>query len=90
MEEIKNNNHQNHEHCEMCSHHDCGKNKMCGMGFCGYNMKHRVLRWILGILIIFLLLWLGMRIGEFKAMCGSGFNRVGLYNQVGGFGPGMR
>ena len=43
MEEVKNGNHQNHEHCEMCSHHDCGKNKMCGMGFWGYNMKHRVL-----------------------------------------------
>ena len=95
MEEMKNDNHQNCVHCETCPHRDCCKGSMCGvggacrMGFCGHSMmKHRVLRWILGIIIIFALLCLGIKIGEFKALCGSGLYRGGSFNQVLPFGSG--
>lgn len=70
MEEIKNN--------ETCSHKDCCcKNKVCGAGFCANCMKYPVLRWVLGIIIIFLLLGLGIKIGEFKVMCSNGVYRYG-------------
>ena len=95
MDEIKNNQSQNHNHstdhcgCGVCTHKDCGS---CN---CGKNkmlvMKYPVLRWILGIVIIFLVLWLGMKIGEFKAFCESGYH-MGSYRQVqfGDFSPMMR
>jgi hypothetical protein len=85
MEEVKNGNHHDHSHCEACSHDCCGKGNGCGTGFCGRGTKYRILRCVLGVIIIFMLLGLGIKIGEFKTLCGAGFNRVGTYNQAGGF-----
>lgn len=88
MEEMKNGNHQNCPHCEACAHKDCCKGGVCsagmcgGMGFRGCGMRHRVLRWILGIIIIAALLTIGMKLGEFKTMCGAGLYRGGSFNQT--------
>jgi hypothetical protein len=80
MEEIKNENHHDHSHCGMCPHKE-SCHQMCAMGGCG-GMRFRVLRWVLGIIIILLSIWLGTKIGEFKIMCGGGMYGGGAFHQT--------
>lgn len=69
--------------CEGCMH-----------GFCGGG--HGALRWVIGALILIMIFWMGMRIGELKSeMYGDyGYGRYGNQTRMmrGGYnvyGPGM-
>ena len=70
---------------------NCGR--YCGGACCGYDQwPHYVLRWVLGIAIILLAFWLGMRVGEFKGEVwgwggGSRFYHGGMMRGYGNFGP---
>ena len=44
----------------------CGGGKMGSMCGCGNWSRHHILRWFLGIVIIFIVFWTGMQIGELK------------------------
>ena len=73
-----NKNPQQHESgcsCGMCSsHHGC-----CF----GHHGRYLWLRWLLGILILVVTFWLGMKVGEFKGGMygygGFGGHRMGAY-----------
>ena len=47
---------------------------ICGLGS---NWQYHLLRWIFGIVIIFIVFWVGMQVGEIKSSLegGSGFSR---------------
>jgi len=76
MEEVKKENHQGCP-CDNCPHKDhckmgtCGAGMCGGMGFHGCGMRRfRILRLIIGIIIVAALIGLGMKMGELKTMCG--------------------
>ena len=51
--------------CHMCEGHDCYT--------CGYHQRHLLLRWLLGLLIIVLVFWIGFKLGEFKGAYIDGY-----------------
>lgn len=55
MEEIKDHNHG-------C----CNK---CEGGFHGHSMKYHILRKIILLVVIIIAVWVGIRLGELKAIC---------------------
>jgi|GEM_PF-1282679 hypothetical protein len=56
--------------CKMCGH---------GMCHCGCGHRHFWLRWLLGLIILLVVFWLGVKVGEFKGAFGRGFGRNGSY-----------
>jgi hypothetical protein len=58
MEEMKKDMGTNQQHPAGCS---C---KMCGCG-CGHG-RHMILRWVLGLVILLIVFWVGVKVGEFK------------------------
>jgi hypothetical protein len=58
-----------HSHC--CGH--CGAFGMCGMHG---GHRHGLLRLLLGIVILLIVFWLGLKVGEFRGE----FGRFGGYN----------
>ena len=66
-----------HEHCAECEMHH------------GYH-RYFFLRWVLGIVIILIVFWLGLKIGEFKGYFESDFGYSTGFHQSGfRMGPGM-
>lgn len=72
------------EPCSMCRKYGC-------------SHRHYALRWILGLIILAIVFWLGIKLGEFKGAFGGyyggyfgerhmRFNRPMMYGQ---WGPGM-
>lgn len=67
--------------CEVCkSHH--------GTDCCGpYHYPFRILRWVLGLLIIFIVFSVGVKIGEFKGSIegdwGYGYGHRGMMIRYG-------
>ncbi len=55
---------------------------MCQCVMCGG--RYRVVRWILGLVVILGAFWVGVKVGELKAL-----RRSGYYGFRGGMGPGM-
>lgn len=55
------------------------------------HMGHYGMRWILGIVILLLVFWLGMKLGEFKSIVESNYGFGGYGNMMyrSGMGPGM-
>lgn len=45
-----------------------------GMGMHRYGLGFMVLRLLLGLLILLIVFWLGVKIGEFKGMVGYGYD----------------
>jgi hypothetical protein len=70
---MEKNNKESRETCENCQ--DC-----CGCGghYHGFH-KYFVLRWVLGIVILIIVFWLGMKIGEFKGYFENNFGGVGYH-----------
>ncbi len=60
-------------------HCGCGNGMGCGCHG-GRHMKYCLLRWVLGILIITFVFWMGMKIGEFKGEFEGGY---GMHGQRG-------
>lgn len=64
----------------------------CGMNGCCHEQwhggRHILLRWLLGLLIMFVIFSIGIKIGEFKASYGLGdtYGTSGRYNMMHGFG----
>jgi hypothetical protein len=61
----------------------CGGKCGCGCGngwHGGHHMKFVLLRWVLGILIITFVFWMGMKIGEFTGQFEGGY---GMHGQRG-------
>ena len=47
-----------------------------------YN-RHIILRWCLGIVVLMLVFWLGLKVGEFKELVNTGFNfNMPMYNRM--------
>jgi hypothetical protein len=60
------------KHAEGCDCYACKGQKMCGMyGHCCGGHRHVLLRWLLGLLILVIVFWLGVKIGEFKGAFGG-------------------
>src|SRR3989338_3333903 len=74
MEESKKDqNHGGHmcPHCSSGGRHDHTGGSWCGnWGSCG---KHFLLRWVLGLFILFSVFWLGIKVGELKNILRSEF-----------------
>ena len=68
MDEIKQDSHMVCN-CPMCR----------GMGRYGHG--HWVLRWLLGLVILFLVFWFGVKIGELKSGFGYGYEHHGMMMQ---------
>lgn len=66
-------------------HNQCGG---CDGGFCGGG--HGALRWVIGIVVLMLVFWMGMRIGEIKSEMYSGgygnYPTRGMMRIQGGYG----
>ena len=66
----------------------CGPMCMCGCG-CGWPRGHRMFRVILGLIILALVFWVGVKVGEFKTMIernsayGFGGYSAGYYPEGG-------
>src|SRR3990167_584383 len=55
-------------------------------GFMGHNHgyhKYFVLRWVLGVVILVIVFWLGIKIGEFKGYLASGMGGYGYGHHRG-------
>lgn len=73
----------------------CQGQGTCKM-WCGGGGHHRLLRWLIGILILIAVFAVGVKLGELKASlgsgCGYGFPRM-MHGQRGGgggfYGPGI-
>jgi len=67
---------------------DCLMCKCCGMAhkaFGGENCgKHRLLRWIIGLLILWAVFALGVKVGELKYTIKDGLRSGGYYGMMGG------
>ena len=50
-------------------------------GGCCHGGKHISLRWILGIIILSLVFWLGFKLGEFKIYIRRGGDNYGYYGR---------
>lgn len=61
--------------CGMCSsHHGC-----C----CGHHGRYIWLRWLLGILILVIVFWVGVKVGEFKGGAyGWGYQSYGSHRMM--------
>ena len=57
-----------------------GKTCTCGCG-CGWQGGHRVFRVILGIIVLIVVLWVGVKIGEYKMIVAQ----YGGYGSRGGY-----
>lgn len=61
------------------------KEKMLPEGWwrsgCCHGGKHILLRWILGIIILSMVFWLGFRLGEFKTYIRGGGDNYGYYGR---------
>lgn len=68
----------------------CGSCGNCSQFHGGHHMKFHLLRWILGIIIIFMIFSFGVKIGEFKSAFegGDGY-RGGRMMRYGGYQPNM-
>ncbi len=66
--------------CESCG--GGGMHGGCCCGYSAYGDRHVVLRLILGIFILMVVFWMGVKIGEIKAMFG-GYGRHGGYGEYG-------
>ena len=101
MKEGMEHNH-NGNNCMFCHGHHCEKCGMCSHcgGFCPHcGGRHMILRWIVGIIILVLVFWMGVKVGELRQVMYSG----GSYGIRGGqymmlrdsgqgtyfYGPGM-
>ncbi len=74
MGENKPSNMGGHGHDHMCSCH-------------GYGHKHFVLRWLLGIVMLVIVFYLGVKVGEFKGELRSAYyGGYGRY-MMEGYGP---
>jgi len=72
----------------------------CGMGAhcacCHGHGRYMVLRWILGLIILAVVFWVGVKIGEFKGSFEYGYGMQyrntmhykGGYGMMGGYGSG--
>ena len=64
------------KHAAGCDCYDCKAQKMCGRccgGHCCGGGRHMLLRWLLGLLILVIVFWLGLKIGEFKGAFGGDY-----------------
>lgn len=67
---------------------DCLMCKCCGMAHKAFGEgcgKHRLLRWIIGLLILWAIFALGVKVGELKYTIKDGL-RGGYYGMMGGYG----
>ncbi len=82
----KNSNNMHPNGC-MCGTCNVGSTGMC-MGMCGYHGhgRHVILRWFLGIFIIFSIFSIGMKVGELQyrieASEGGGYYRMMRYQPM--------
>jgi hypothetical protein len=63
----------------------CGASMSNGCHGCGH-MKYHVLRWALGLIIILVVFWVGLKIGEFKGQFEGqwgGYGHRGMMIQYG-------
>ena len=81
------------KHSEECDCHACKGQKMCGRccgGHCCGGGRHLLLRWLLGLLILVIVFWLGLKIGEFKGVFGGyGGNYSGMPRHMRSFNKPM-
>lgn len=71
------NNKENGEHCDHCCDMHRGY-----MGYYGF-------RWVLGIVVLLMMFWLGMKVGEFKGFVEANYGGFGERNMMYKSGPGM-
>ena len=71
-----------------CQCPGCQHNQM----YCSYHHRHFVLRWLLGLLILVLVFWMGYKLGELRGAFGGsefgsfghGYNRMYMFKGVPG------
>ena len=80
MDEMKKDMGMNHG--PACS---CGSCGMMGRGMCGMCGGRRfwALRWLLGLVILVIVFWLGVKIGEFKGSFEGGYGFYGRMSRHG-------
>lgn len=73
-----------HNHCDMCGHcdHCC---RTHGSMF-GHN---RAMHWLIKIIVLLVVFWVGARFGELSAQARFGYMMGGYGAYDGGYGPGM-
>ena len=73
------------ENNQTTSGHPVGCKCLMCMGICrmcGFGHRYILLRWLLGLLILIVVFWLGMKIGEFKGAFEGGYGmQRGMYFQ---------
>lgn len=77
---------EDNKHNEECCSHCCGIHHLHNM-----DNKYHLLRWLLGIVIILVVFWMGFKLGEFKGYFGSydggyfgrGYGRGMMMNYLG-------
>lgn len=65
---------------------------MCSCGMCMYHRRHMgvfILRWLLGIVILLVVFWVGIQIGEFKAEVRQGYGMSSMHEMGMGSGNDM-
>jgi hypothetical protein len=94
MEESKNTSQINGD--RMCGGKMCagaGTGCTCGCG-CGWAGGHRLFRVILGIVILLVVFWVGVKVGEFKVLIGEigrgGYGNRYAYPMMQGGGQGQQ
>ena len=72
MEEQKKNSQEGGD--KMCNGKMCtgGNTCMCGCG-CGWVKGHRVFRIVLAVVILMVVFWIGVKVGEIKAIIGESY-----------------